>query len=549
MKLRLKQYKTGGWLTALLPVLLVVAAPLWLASCTDDEDAAWQEDQAGCVELTLLPPDPYVEADGSATRADESGSWMPGDRVWLTYTFKDATDGVIGAPLKVFLTRNDANTGWTGGDHKQFIPKGAASVSVQAEYYALAPVTGEAGDTYDNYGTYDYGICESTQPISNECQDVGMALFFRRFMSRIFIDRPASVKIAYRLGNFAEQIGLRTSRSFVTTGKACLFVTPYASAYYIDGKEYSLNSTPNLTWRFFEKDNEVKSGQVLEIATKEELQALAATNSDFSGIELRLMADINMEGSRLRFETFNGTFNGAGHWISNTMYADYYGSIFGTIGTKGVVKDLKLVDCWFDVLGQDYSGVLVETNKGVIERCSLKFTTPQIAKFSVYFGLLAGINEGTIDQCYVDGDVNYDTGKSCYFGGLVYKNTGSITACYVQSNVNAPGNGNFAGIAYDNGGDLSSDGGYISSCYYEGTVTGVTEVHAFTKENGAEKDIYATIYSASTLPLNGEKLYGMSQAGVPTEGLYAVVAASWSDGWKWKDNGAGHPTLVNNPEK
>lgn len=556
MKLRLKQYKTGGWLTALLPVLLVVAAPLWLASCTDDEDAAWQEDQAGCVELTLLPPDPYVEADGSATRADEYAQWAPGCQLWLTYTFKDATDGVIGTPLQVILTRNDANTGWTGGDHKQFIPKGAASVTVNAEYHAMATVTGEAGDTYDNYGTYDYGYSEATQAITDERQDVGMLLYFRRLTSRVFIDRPASVKITYNsFGGLADHLGLRLCRSFVTTGKACLFIAPYTDVF-IDGKSTLLDEDPNLTWRFFDKDDEVKSGQVIEIGSKEELLALAAIKSDFTGVEVRLTQNISLFEERVRFDNFNGTFNGAGHRIFGAMSNDYNGSIFGTIGPKGVIKDLQLEDCWFGSLGQDYSGVLAETNKGVIERCSVKFGNVT-ADFDVYFGLLVGNNEGTIDQCYVTGNnLDYAPGRGIHLGGLVYKNRGSITACYVRCNVDGDGrSGEFAGIAYDNGTDLSSDGGYISSCYYEGDMRAYFQEgrdHAFTNGYGAEKNVYGTIYCASTFsPMARveDKLYGMSQAGVPAEGLYAVVAASWSDGWKWKDNGAGSPTLVNNPEK
>ena len=151
---------------------------------------------------------------------------------------------------------------------------------------------------------------------------------------------------------------------------------------------------------------------------------------------------------------------GGGFTISNLYInrtsTDNVG-FFGVVGNGGEVKNLELVKAY--VKGNDRTGGLVGDNTGTISNCYATLAVSGNANV----GGLVGVNRAasTIQNCSATGAVS---GTGDQAGGLVGENSGTITNCYARGEIS--GNNQVGGLVGRN------SGGTISSCSAAGTVLG-----------------------------------------------------------------------------
>ena len=203
------------------------------------------------------------------------------------------------------------------------------------------------------------------------------------------------------------------------------------------------------------------------IANAAELNKAADLINDVGGTYDRayykLEADILMGSTALRAiglsdKPFCGTFDGAGHYISNLITKDGY--MFRLL--YGTVKNLSLVDCKGSIGGNEFAGIVYELgdntegNKGLVSNCYVGADVHLYRKYIQLSGeslSAAGIclrlkSSGTIENCYVVGNFIFEartvdgqepntSNHSVYaeLGGIVhYSFGGTIRNCYAVTN-------------------------------------------------------------------------------------------------------------------
>lgn len=158
-------------------------------------------------------------------------------------------------------------------------------------------------------------------------------------------------------------------------------------------------------------------------------QQSAAT--DFSGKTIVLTADLDLDnrpwapiGSKAK--PFAGTFDGAGHQITNVKVAgsDYVG-FFGAIGTAGAVSGMAIINGVFE--GDSYVGSLAGSNAGRVAEC---FAMSTVEYKNGRAGGLIGSNEGVVSYVYTTGRLWKRQSAAGYAGGLVGENSGTISDGY-----------------------------------------------------------------------------------------------------------------------
>ena len=218
---------------------------------------------------------------------------------------------------------------------------------------------------------------------------------------------------------------------------------------------------------------------------------------------------------------FEGTFDGGGHTIRNGVFlvssaTSYYGSVFGTVGPKGLVRNLHIVNtllAYNSSYGTQYGGGLAGSNQGVIADCSCTGTLTLAGSTS---GGLVGSNEGIIVNCHSDCEVFANT-----VGGLVGSNaaSGRIISCSAG--------GTIVGTTYS-GGLVGQNAGTIQYGSAEGLLNGggglvgyntgtVRESHAAAFQSsggGLANANYGTIVNCyTTPPASSKQTDGLVVAG------------------------------------
>lgn len=159
---------------------------------------------------------------------------------------------------------------------------------------------------------------------------------------------------------------------------------------------------------------------------------------------------------------YTGTFDGAGHTISNLTTVDNsssnYQGFVGYLGTNGVIKNLTLDES--SVAGCYYVGGICGYNSGTTENCANTDTV----NGEQYVGGVCGYNEGgTITNCANGGAV---TSTYQYVGGVCGRMmSGSIESCYNTGSVSV-------NYRYVGGVCGENNNGTIESCYNTGAVNG-----------------------------------------------------------------------------
>lgn len=202
---------------------------------------------------------------------------------------------------------------------------------------------------------------------------------------------------------------------------------------------------------------------VFEIATAEQLAGLAVLVKDnsFEGKMIKLTADLDLSGHEWTSigtgadgkKSFDGTFDGQGHIVSNLQsHKTTWGrhGLFGMLDNGGTVKNLGVVDA--DVTASDDDDSLV---------C----------------GILADwVNNGSVQNCFTTGSVTNSNGDKLT-GGLIGQGTGNtqIIGCYSEAAVNSLkpspdlGCDTVGGIVgqWEN----STTGALISDCWFGGSIS------------------------------------------------------------------------------
>jgi len=190
-----------------------------------------------------------------------------------------------------------------------------------------------------------------------------------------------------------------------------------------------------------------------EIGSADELYAFAAAvNGEKNNINAELTDDIvinenvldengSLNGTPARKWTpigdlvnqYEGTFDGAFHTISGIYCVDdYYVGLFGSINSTGAVKNLGILDAYFD--GSGRSASISYRNAGIIENCFSTATIIGTTKTSVsnYFGGIAAYTKATVRNCYFAGKMTISGG---FTGAITGYNdtTGTVENCYYDS--------------------------------------------------------------------------------------------------------------------
>lgn len=215
----------------------------------------------------------------------------------------------------------------------------------------------------------------------------------------------------------------------------------------------------------------------INIQTTDELEAFSRAvynGNDCEGQTVYLLNDLDMTGVSHRAIgkhdiPFMGTFEGGGHTISNLEY-EYsysYGGVFGYIGEKGVVRNLRVENAEM-IQRASWTGGMVGLNEGTISNCSIQGTF-LFDKDGGTMGGFAGNNKGTIEHSFLDGAVTFHGQQDSdnYVGGLVGDNSGSILKCYVKGEIVSDGAASIGGIT-----GCSRDGSEVKYCYNLASIGG-----------------------------------------------------------------------------
>lgn len=177
---------------------------------------------------------------------------------------------------------------------------------------------------------------------------------------------------------------------------------------------------------------------VFSISNPAELQAylMAAAKSESSSATLT--ADLDLSGYTITpADTLKGTFDGAGHVISNWTTTR---PLFKVVHTTGTLKDIELAsschlllneESYANASGTYTQGYIVGKNNGTmsgcINRASLESTSTEPAKgVTRFIGLVAGENNGTMTGCKNYGDLVLSVNATAQYahhvaGGLIGK--------------------------------------------------------------------------------------------------------------------------------
>ncbi len=298
------------------------------------------------------------------------------------------------------------------------------------------------------------------------------------------------------------------------------------------------------------------------INSAEELASLGGRS--FSGKSYRLTQDIDMEDVPMQpiKEFADGTFDGAGHTISNLIISAASGNagLFAETRSRAVIKDIILHNVSVTLTGGSYAGVggLIGkiTGPTTIQGCGVSGAVTYSGSPCGYVGGLVGYFNGncTIKESYSRAKIdNKSSDSSSTAGGLLGKTnnyyTLSVTDCYASGDVTAADGraGGFTGYVYCSNGyrhtyencyaagaAAASEGkdfgfaysyattGYsFKKCYYNNTANG---------EGCNQKDTTITGKSADELKaLAGELGEAYQKDAANINGGYPILKWQYND--------------------
>lgn len=222
-----------------------------------------------------------------------------------------------------------------------------------------------------------------------------------------------------------------------------------------------------------------------QIGSAEELASLGGRS--FSGKSYRLTQDIDMENVSMQpiKEFADGTFDGAGHTISNLTISAASGNagLFAETNSSTVFKNIVLHNVSVTLTGGSYAGVggLLGKIYGstTIQGCGVSGAVTYSSGYSYNSGNVGGLvgylnGKCTIKESYSQATIKNENNNSSSTAGGLLGRTGnyytlSVTDCYASGDVTAAGDraGGFTGYVYCNNGYRHT----YENCYAAGKVT------------------------------------------------------------------------------
>ena len=252
-----------------------------------------------------------------------------------------------------------------------------------------------------------------------------------------------------------------------------------------------------------------------EIANGEQLARLAQDvngGTTYKGKFFKLTANIDLGGNEwtpigVKWNCFEGTFDGNGHTVSNFTINKPDESYLGLFGkNKGTIMNLGVEKA--EINGYEFVGGVCGYNDGVkIQNCYNTGTVKGYNYVGGVCGFNCGTNYATIENCYNTGTVSgtEEIGGVCGYNDY----NGTIQNCYNTGAVSGSkdiggmcGNNNYSGTiknCYNTGsvsgnGETSSaiggvcgyrQGGTITNCYYNKDICTVGGINGGDKEGSA----------------------------------------------------------------
>ena len=214
----------------------------------------------------------------------------------------------------------------------------------------------------------------------------------------------------------------------------------------------------------------------------------------FQGRTVRVMADVNLEGSSTNQWTpianFKGNFEGNGHTISHLFIQ----SNLPDIGLFGLLNSITVKDVTIDnstIQGANYVGALAgraidATIENVHTTASVTVTATTPNAYGCYVGGLVGNIYGTISQSSNAATV---TGSGKFIGGIVGVVNGTVSGCYNAGTIKVNGNfteaGGIIGVNYPSA--------TVTNCYNKGTINGYQNVGGIAGMTHNATGLYLTV--------------------------------------------------------
>lgn len=249
---------------------------------------------------------------------------------------------------------------------------------------------------------------------------------------------------------------------------------------FLAGKNYltdiTITSTPGTgeTWT-----------EYVDISNAAQLAALRNNvnngTDNYGGKIVRLLNDITLTGTWTPIGTgfrksFQGTFDGGGHLISN-LSVDYGNNnnagLFGYVYNKGTVRNLR-VSGTVTATGLNVGGIVGYLDgSSTVENCIF---SGKVEGKEVVGGIVGNCADNSrIAGCHSNGSVTATSGVKA--GGIARQNQATIDGCYSSATVSSPTKANVGGIAGGN------ENGTITHCYATGTISATYDVGGIVGNN------------------------------------------------------------------
>ncbi len=205
---------------------------------------------------------------------------------------------------------------------------------------------------------------------------------------------------------------------------------------------------------------------------------------------------------------FSGTFNGAGHKISNLMIYNFIEpttGFFSQLDSTARLDSLTLKSYYFKGI---YSGGVAGINRGTINEVHVDTDTLDFVNSA---GGFVSENYGTITNSSFSGTL-----MGAYVGGIAYDNFGTISKCNVVLK-----NGDFSRKPTMFGGIANNNKGTISDCKASGEIYAAVNIGGIASVNTGKVERCSSsvdIYGAGSSQLPGNNLNNVYALG----GLIAV---------------------------
>lgn len=177
------------------------------------------------------------------------------------------------------------------------------------------------------------------------------------------------------------------------------------------------------------------------IQTEAQLQEMAnvlnyGDVNELEGKTVYLDNDITLSEEWTQMPSFNGTFDGQGHTISNLTIraSENYTGLFGYLDAQGSVIDLTLRDADIVISGTIdylYTGGIAGYSLGLIENCHF---SGEISSYKCVGGIAGGVyRDAIVIGCTSEGEVS---GRHSV-GGIVGNNSSTVEDCINHSAVSS----------------------------------------------------------------------------------------------------------------